>query len=169
VLVRSLKGERRIPAHSFFTGLYTTDLAPDEVIVACEVPCAQPEQRFAFIELARRHGDYAAVGLAAAATLQEGLVAQARLAWLGVGVTPLRSPDVEQALLGQPLTEKTLARAVQVLRDELEPLADLTHSQAAKRQLAGVLLKRALQGMVTSAPAGSPLGRAPQNSSSGSP
>jgi aerobic carbon-monoxide dehydrogenase medium subunit len=167
VLVRSLKGERRIPAHDFFTGLYTTDLAPDEVIVACEVPCAQPEQSFAFIELARRHGDYAAAGLAAAVTLENGLVSQARLAWLGVGLTPLRSRGVEQALLGQALTDETLARAVQLLRDELQPLADLTHSQAAKRQLAGVLLKRALQQLATDAlPTALTLGRAPQITSS---
>lgn len=164
VRVRNLKGERRIAAHDFFTGLYTTDLAPDEIIVGCEVPCAQPDQLFAFTELARRHGDYAVVGLAAALTLHDGQVAQARLAWLGVGVTPLRSRGVEQALLGQTLNEETLVQAVQVLRDELQPLADLTHSQAAKRQLAGVLLKRKLQGMATGAlPTGLPMGHAPQS------
>ena len=152
VLVRSLRGERRIAADDFFTGLYTTDLAVDEVIVACEVPCTQAGQKFAFTELARRHGDYAAVGLAAAATLRDGLVTQARLAWLGVGITPLRSHEAEKALIGQALTNETFDRAVQALRNELQPLADLTHSQAAKRQLAGVLLKRALQGMVTGAP-----------------
>lgn len=150
VLARSLRGERRIAADDFFTGLYTTELAPDEVIVACEIPVAQAGQNFSFTELARRHGDYAVVGLAASATLQRGLVAQVRLAWLGVGSTPIRSLAAEAALLAQPFNAETAASAVQALRGELEPLADLTHSEAAKRQLASVLLKRALQGWMHS-------------------
>lgn len=144
VVARNLKGERRIAADDFFTGLYTTELAPDEVIVACEVPIAQVSQKFAFNELARRHGDYAVVGLAAAASMRDGLVEGVRLAWLGVGSTPLRSPGAEHALIGQPLTEDTRISAMEALRGELQPLADLTHSEAAKRQLACVLLKRAL-------------------------
>jgi aerobic carbon-monoxide dehydrogenase medium subunit len=146
VVVRNLKAERRIAAHDFFTGLYTTELAPDEIIVACEIPVAQASPKFSFAELARRHGDYAVVGLAAAAQMQGGVMAQARLAWLGVGSTPLRSAAAEQALNGQPLTEDSITNAVIALRAELNPIADLTHSEAAKRQLASVLLKRALQG-----------------------
>ena len=150
VLARSLRGERRISVDDFFTGLYSTELAPDEVIVACEIPVAQAGQKFSFTELARRHGDYAVVGLAASATLQRGLVSQVRLAWLGVGSTPIRSPAAEAALLEQPFNAETAASAVRALRGELEPLADLTHSEAAKRQLASVLLKRALQGWMAS-------------------
>lgn len=69
IVVRSLLGERRIAVDDFFTGLYTTNLAPDEVIVACEIPVAQAHQQISFSELARRHGDYAVVGLAASASL----------------------------------------------------------------------------------------------------
>jgi aerobic carbon-monoxide dehydrogenase medium subunit len=146
VVVRNLKAERRIAAHAFFTGLYTTELAPDEIIVACEIPVAQASQKFSFTELARRHGDYAVVGLAATAQVHSGVMEQVRLAWLGVGGTPVRSAAAEQALNGQPLTEDSIAKAVAALRSELNPIADLTHSEAAKRQLASVLLKRALQG-----------------------
>ena len=146
VITRSLKGERRIAADTFFTGLYTTELAPDEVIVACEIPIAQADQIFSFTELARRHGDYAVVGLAAAATRSNGLVTQVRLAWIGVGSTPMRSPAAEHTLFGKSLDEATMAATVQVLRNELKPIADLTHSEAAKRQMAGVLLKRAMLG-----------------------
>jgi carbon-monoxide dehydrogenase medium subunit len=158
VVARSLKGERRIAVDAFFTGLYTTELASDEVIVACEVPIARGDQKFSFTELARRHGDYAVVGLAAVATLDGGLVKTARLAWIGVGSTPVRSPAAEQALLGQLLTEAVMTRAVEALRGELQPIADLTHGEAAKRQLASVLLKRALlawmnrSGMAASTP-----------------
>lgn len=146
IVARSLRGERRIAADDFFTGLYTTELAPDEVIVACEIPVAQANQKISFSELARRHGDYAVVGLAATAKVINNQMSGVRLAWIGVGSTPMRSSKTEQALDGQPLTMQTLSQAVDVLRSELSPLPDLTHSEAAKRQLASVLLKRALLG-----------------------
>ena len=146
VVARSLRGERRIAADDFFIGLYTTELAPDEVIVACEIPVAAADQKMSFSELARRHGDYAVVGLAATARLTENKLSGVRLAWIGVGTTPMRSNKTEQALDGQPLTMQTLSQAVDVLKSELTPLPDLTHSEAAKRQLASVLLKRALLG-----------------------
>ena len=144
IVARSLRGERRIAADDFFTGLYTTELAPDEVIVACEIPVAQANQKSSFSELARRHGDYAVVGLAATAKVTDNKMSAVRLAWIGVGGTPMRSFKAEQALDGQQLTVQTLTQAVDVLRSELAPIPDLTHSEAAKRQLAGVLLKRAL-------------------------
>ena len=146
VVARSLRGERRIAADDFFIGLYTTELAPDEVIVACEIPVAAADQKMSFSELARRQGDYAVVGLAATARLTENKLSGVRLAWIGVGTTPMRSNKTEQALDGQPLTMQTLSQAVDVLKSELTPLPDLTHSEAAKRQLASVLLKRALLG-----------------------
>ena len=152
IVVRSLRGERRIAADDFFTGLYTTDLAPDEVIVACEIPAAQTNQKIAFNELARRHGDYAVVGLAATASLIDNTLSDVRLAWIGIGSTPMRSFRAEQVLEGISLTVRAAAHAVDMLRSELAPIPDLTHSEAAKRQLAGVLLKRALQGWMPVAP-----------------
>ena len=156
VLARSIKGTRRIPADDFFTGLYTTALAADEIIEACEIPIApagDPAQRFSFTELARRHGDYAVVGLAATATVEGEHIEHIRLAWIGVGSVPMRATGCENALRSQPLTPQTVTHAVNTLRAELSPLADLTHSEAAKKQLACVLLKRALQGWMTPAAA----------------
>lgn len=145
VVARSLAGEHRIAAQDFFTGLYTTALNPDEVIVACEIPVATPRQRFAFDELARRHGDYAVVGLAASAHWQGDSLQQVRLAWLGVGHMPQRSLATEQLLQGQRFSPALLTQALHSLRTELQAEADLTHSAAAKQHLAGVMLKRALQ------------------------
>ena len=150
IVVHSLRGERRITADDFFTGLYTTELAPDEVIVACDIPVAAVDQKMVFSELARRHGDYAVVGLAVTAKVIDNTMSSVRLAWIGVGSTPMRSGKTEQALDGQQLTMQTLSQAVDVLRSELAPIPDLTHSEAAKRQLAGVLLKRALLGWIPS-------------------
>ena len=169
VIARSLEGERRIAAQKFFTGLYSTALAANEVIVACEVPQARPLQRFAFDELVRRHGDYAAVGLAASALEHEGGLKDVRLAWIGVGSMPQRSHATEHALNGlgvneefdgrlgegvirdgnagvnQAANEAIVVQALRALRAELQPEADLTHSVAAKQHLADVMLKRALR------------------------
>jgi len=153
VVARSLAGERRIAACDFFTGLYATALAANEVIVACEIPLAPADQRVAFDELARRHGDYAVVGLAASAQWTQGKLDQVRLAWLGTGHMPLRSIATEQVLQGQRLSDPLLALAVLTLRNELQTEADLTHSAAAKQHLAGVMLRRCLKALAAPAAA----------------
>lgn len=147
VVMRSLSGERRMAASDFFTGLYTTELAANEVIVACEVPLATASHRFAFDELARRHGDYAVVGLAASTRWSGDSFDQVRLAWIGVGNMPLRTIATEQMLQGQRPSDSLVAQALQALRAELIPEADLTHSAAAKQHLAGVMLKRTLNAL----------------------
>lgn len=144
VVACSVAGERRIAARDFYTGLYTTTLQPNEMIVACELPLATSGQRFVFDELSRRHGDYAVVGLAASAHLRDGVLGGVRLAWLGTGSMPQRSPATEQALDGQRLSQAVLAQALQTLRAELQIEGDLTHSPATKQHLVGVMLKRAL-------------------------
>ena len=159
VIARSLQGERRIAARDFFTGLYTTELAANEIVVACEVPVAHGAQQVVFDELARRHGDYAVVGVAVAVQYQSGVFDKVRIAWLGVTNMPWRSTQTEQVLQGQRFSEALLAKATQVLRDELQPEADLTHSVAAKRHLACVMLQRALKAF--HAPGGT-LNSAPQ-------
>ena len=145
VVARSLQRERRIAARDFFTGLYTTDLAANEIIVACEVPLAHAAQHVVFDELARRHGDYAVVGVAVSAGCTQGIFEQVRIAWLGVTNMPWRSVQAEQVVQGQRFCEALLVQATEVLRTELQPEADLTHSVAAKRHLAGVMLQRALK------------------------
>ncbi len=147
VVARSLGGERRIAARDFYTGLYTTALQPNEMIVACEIPLAAPGQRFVFDELSRRHGDYAVVGLAASAQVHDGVLRQVRLAWLGTGSMPQRSLATEQALEGRTADDAGIAHAQQTLRQELQVEGDLTHTPATKQHLAGVMLKRALRNL----------------------
>jgi carbon-monoxide dehydrogenase medium subunit len=139
VVLRSARGERRVAARDFFLDLYTTALAEGEIVAACELPLCQPDDRFVFDELARRHGDYAIVGLAVAA--RPGRV---RLAFLGIGTTPVRARRAEAVLDGQPLTPALIDAAIATLQSELNPLADLTNSSATKRHLACVLARRAL-------------------------
>jgi aerobic carbon-monoxide dehydrogenase medium subunit len=127
-------GRRTVAADTFFKGLFETALAPGEIISAIRIPVAQPRDRFGFAELARRHGDYALVGLAAAARAEPPAI---RLAYFGVGTTPVRARMAETALAGGDLDA-----AVAALAGDLEPNGDVHASAAAKRHLAAVLLRR---------------------------
>ncbi len=144
VVAHSPRGERRIAALDFFTGLYTTELADDEVLTACELPLAQRDDWFGFQELARRHGDYAIAGLAMYLRFAGPVVQSASLSWLGLASTPLRSRKTEQLLAGKPLDASTLEMVAASLREELDPLADLTNTGATKKHLATVLARRLL-------------------------
>jgi carbon-monoxide dehydrogenase medium subunit len=128
-------GRRRVKADDFFKGLFETALGPSDVLTAVRVPVAQPENRYGFAELARRHGDYALVGLAAAARAEGAALRDVRLAFFGVGATPVRARAAEAAL-------EQGTDAVGALAQDLQPEDDVQASAAAKRHLAGVLLRR---------------------------
>jgi len=130
LIVAGKKGERRIKAADFFKGLFETDLKPGELLAAVELKAQQEGEKSAFLELARRHGDYAIVGLAAFASN-----GAKRLAYFGAG---------DRALLAQNAAKaKDLESAKQALDKDLQPPADLYHSSATKLHLAKVLLERA--------------------------
>ncbi|MEJ8836968.1 FAD binding domain-containing protein [Ramlibacter sp. AN1133] len=142
--LRGPAGERRVAAADFFRDLYTTDLRPDELLLGADVPIATAADWFGFDELARRHGDYAVAGLAVAARFQGAVAQQVRLAFLGMGATPLRARRTEALLAGKPLTTATVEIALASLKAELDPVADLHHASATKRHLASVLARRLL-------------------------
>ena len=144
VVAQGPGGERRIAADDFFLDLYTTALQPDEVLVASEVPLAGPQHWCAFAELARRHGDYAVVGVAATARRAGAALHEWRIALMGVGATPRRVRQTETLLEGKAPDTALIAQAVASLQAEIEPFADLTHTPQTKRHLAGVLLQRML-------------------------
>ncbi len=140
----SERGERRIAAADFFQGLYTTALLPDELLAAVELPVLQAGEHQDFDELARRHGDYAIAGLATRALWDGRSLQQVRLAFLSLGDRPVRARQAEALLQAGPLDAARLAAADTALRGELEPFADLTHSAAAKLQMAATLMRRAV-------------------------
>jgi carbon-monoxide dehydrogenase medium subunit len=144
VIALGPKGERRIAADDFFTGLYSTALQPDELLVATEIPLAGADHWFGFNELARRHGDYAIVGMAATARREGASLSHWRIVLLGIDATPVRARQTEALLQGQKLDMAAVTQAVASLRSEIDPLADLTNSPDTKRHLAGVLLQRML-------------------------
>ena len=130
-------GRRALPADEFFRGLYETALSPRDVLTAVRVPVARAGQRFGFAELARRHGDYALVGLAAATTADGAGRAEVRLAWFAAGATALRTRKAELAL-----ASRDVEAAVAALADELDPPDDVHASGTMRKHLAGVLLRR---------------------------
>jgi aerobic carbon-monoxide dehydrogenase medium subunit len=130
-----LTGKRTIKAQDFFRGLFETALAPQEVLTAIRVPAANKDTRVGFAELARRHGDYAIVGLAASARAAGKSLTDVRLAYFGVGNTPVRAKKAEVAL-----ASGNIDAAVDAL--DLEPHDDVQATAKVKRHLAGVLLRR---------------------------
>jgi carbon-monoxide dehydrogenase medium subunit len=128
-------GKRRVRADAFFKGLFETALRPREVLTAVRVPVADKNLRVGFAELARRHGDYAMVGLAAAARADGKALKDVRLAFFGVGNTPVRAKKSEAAL-----AKGDVEAAVAAL--DLDPQDDAQASGAVKKHLAGVLLRR---------------------------
>ena len=129
------KGKRTIKAPDFFKGLFETALGPQEVLTAIRVPAADKSARVGFAELARRHGDYAIVGLAASARANGKGLSDVRLAYFGVGNTPVRTKKAELAL-----ATGNIDAAVDAL--DLDPHDDVQATAKVKQHLAGVLLRR---------------------------
>ena len=128
-------GKRTVKAADFFKGLFETALGPHDVLSAVRLPAATADTRVGFAELARRHGDYALVGLAATAKASGKGLSDVRLVYFGVGATPVRARKAEAALAAGSVDD-----AVKAL--DLDPSDDLHASGAVKKHLAGVLLRR---------------------------
>lgn len=147
----SVRGERRIPASGFFEGFLTTVLAADELLVAVEFPAMSPGTHSKVYELARRHGDYAMVGLAASLRIDGmGVVEAAALSYFAVGSTPVRVRVAEDALVGQPITAAAIASTASTVRTELDPPSDNHASANYRRHIAGVITERVLTSITSS-------------------
>lgn len=144
LVLASRVGQRRIVASDFFIDLYQTVMRPGEVLLGAEIPLSDPTSRFAFGELARRHGDYAIVGLAAHARIESQVLHDVRLAYLGAASTPVLAKRAAAKLEGHALNASTLAAAQAELEHDLDAPADLTTSRETRLHLARVLIGRVL-------------------------
>jgi carbon-monoxide dehydrogenase medium subunit len=147
VIVRGQAGERRIAAQDFFTGIYETALSPEELLVAVELPAKPKNSMHFFHEFARRHGDYAILGLAAQAIVQGGSLAELRLAFFAVGDRPVLAKAASK-FVGMTITPALLADACTVLSEELHPQDDQQASASMRRHLARVLLVRCVAALL---------------------
>ena len=145
VVARSSRGERSIAADDFFTGPFTSALAPDELAVALRIPVTGERPGSAFVEESRRHGELPMCGVAAIVTLNgDGAVAQARIALCGVHRRPIRARDAEAALQSEHPDDELLQAAGALAAAATDPVGDCHGSAAFRRHLAAVLTRRAL-------------------------
>jgi carbon-monoxide dehydrogenase medium subunit len=144
--LRSRDGERRLAARDFFTGFFTTALEPGEVVTEVRIPPRPAGTGFAFLEIARRHGDYAQAGVAARVAIDaEGRCREARLVFLAVGPGPVEAHRAAAAVEGGVVSDELFAEAGRVAAaEDVDPTGDLHASAEFKRHLVAVLTKRAL-------------------------
>ena len=145
--------ERWIAADEFFVGLLATSLEPDELLVEIEVPALPAGTGHAFVEFARRHGDYALVGVAARVMIDgKGLCTSTRVVLMSVAERPVIAASAAAALDGQkPATEAIRAAAHDAATSDIEPHSDVHASSEYRRHLAEVLIARAVERAVARA------------------
>lgn len=146
-VLQGRSGSRTVEANDFFLGLFETAREPNEVLVAIEIPSLANGEKASFLELARRHGDYAIVGIAAQGKVSGGTFSDMRLAFFGAGDRPILAASANTALEGKAYSEDTVAAAQAALDADLDPMPDLNGSAATKMHLARVLTGRALKEM----------------------
>ncbi len=145
--LQSQSGERWVAAQDFYLGLFTTALAADEMLAEIALPPMAPHSGWSVQEVARRHGDYAIVGVTATVTVDEqGRCSAARLVLLSVGDGPVLAQQASQQLLGEHPTSALIEGvAATCASADIDPTADIHASVAYRRHLAKVLTQRALQ------------------------
>jgi aerobic carbon-monoxide dehydrogenase medium subunit len=146
LVARGPQGERTIPANQFYKALYTTALAPGEILVELRLPLPPAKSGSAYRKLKRKTGDYAVAGVAARVELgAKGTVERAGIALTNVGATPLEAVQAQKSLTGKALDEKAIAEAAALAAKAAEPSADRRGSVEYKREMTRVLCGRALQ------------------------
>ena len=147
IIARGPGGERRIAASEFFVGIYETALTSQELLVAVELPVPPKNSTYFFHEFARRHGDYAIVGLAAQAFVRDGGFTDLRLGFFAIGDRPLLARSAGK-LVDVAITSTALSEAFSALDEELDPLQDHQATPVMRRHLAKVLLARCVASLL---------------------
>jgi len=154
-VVRGPSGERVIPAAQWFEGYLTTARRPDELLVEVRFPAAGPDTGASFEEVARRHGDFAIVGLATSLVLSDGVISEARLAFAGVSDVPVRATAAEDLLAGETPSAELFDEAARRATEDLDPPADLHGSSDYRKTVAAAVVRRGLRAAADNATRGS--------------
>jgi carbon-monoxide dehydrogenase medium subunit len=146
VVATGPKGERTIPAEKLFTGLFTTALAPDEILTEIRIPVPPGRSGGAYVKLERKVGDFAAAAAAAQVTLdKDGSVERVGIALTNAGMVPVKAKDAEAFLTGKKPDDATIMEAAKRASQAASPSADRRGSVEYKRDMARVLTARALK------------------------
>jgi CO/xanthine dehydrogenase FAD-binding subunit len=139
-------GERVLPAKEFFVTYLTSALEAAEILVEVRIPVFPAHTGWSFLELSRRHGDFAIVAAATLLTMGEkGVCQKAKIALGGVGPTPIRARAAEDLLAGKAITEALMAEAGVKAAEAAEPEADYHASAEYRRDMARVYTVRSLK------------------------
>ena len=151
IVAQGPAGERAIPVDEFFVSTFTSALAPNEILTRIRIPAQPAGARWGFCEVARRHGDYALVGVATTAAVDaNGICTSARIALSGVADRPVRVPAAEQALVGKPAGDSAAAEeAGRLARTLLDPPADFHASALYRLEVSQALVTRAVKQLST--------------------
>ena len=145
LVLKSRRGERRLTPEQFFVGYLTTATEPDELLVETRIAVTPPRTGTAFMEVSRRHGDFALVGVAASVTVDaSGVCTACTIALTGVGPTPIVARDAARALVGVKPTAEAYDEVGRRVADALRPDSDLHASADYRKHLGGVLTRREL-------------------------
>jgi carbon-monoxide dehydrogenase medium subunit len=144
-------GERVVPAAEWFEGYLTTSRRPDELLTEVRFPAAGRGTGTSFQEVARRHGDFAIVGLAASLTLSDGAITDARLAFAGLSDVPVRAADTENLLVGERPSAELFDEAGRRATGDVDPPADLHGSSEYRKKVAATLVRRGLRAAANNA------------------
>ncbi len=144
--IRSLNDDRWVTAEEFYPGMFATALEPEELLAEIAIPSLPSRSGWAFREIARRHGDYALVGVAAVITLDDShKCKQAGIVFLSVGDRPVNAVQAAQGLIGEAPTEENILTAAEVAANQdIDPGNDIHASAEFRRHLAKVLATQAL-------------------------
>ena len=144
VTVGNATGTRQVSARDLFQAYLTTALGSDEMVLEASLPEQPRNSGSAFVEFARRFGDFAIVGVAASLTLTKDQITDARIALTGVSDKPWRERKLEETLVGQQASVDLFIRAAGRFAESIDPGSDIHASAAYRRSLANVLTRRAL-------------------------
>jgi carbon-monoxide dehydrogenase medium subunit len=146
VVATGPQGERLIPIDDFFVDLFTTALAPDEILTEIRVPVPAPRSGGAYLKLERKVGDFAIAGVASHVVLDEnGVCQEVGIGLTNVGPIPLRAARAEDVLRGEQPTEEAIQEAAELAAQDSQPTSDLRGPEEYKRAMVRVLTKRALR------------------------
>jgi carbon-monoxide dehydrogenase medium subunit len=141
----SVRGQRQIATDDFFRSWFTTSLEPDELVTEVRIPAQPAGAGSSFVEIARRHGDFAQAGVAATLRLDGEALRDVRLAALAVAPAPRRLTAAEAVLEGEPLSDELLVEAGAAAAGEVDPSSDMHSSADYRRRVLAVLVGRAVR------------------------
>jgi carbon-monoxide dehydrogenase medium subunit len=142
ITLRSVRGERVVPAEDFFLSIFTTAMEPDELLTSVSLPLLDVDHQVGISEFARRAGDFAIVAVVGDVALRDGRVAAARIAVGGVSDRPFRAAAAEQTLVGGAWGPELLAAAAEAAAAEVDPPSDAHGDALYRRDLVRALLPR---------------------------